>query len=347
MLTREKILEALATIKDPVSGRNVVEAGMISGLAIRDEGRVGFLITIPPHQHAEKSWLQGACEQVVMAIPGVNNVTAVLTAEATQTVKPYIESAQLKKASWNTQPISHVRRVIAIASGKGGVGKSTTAVNLAHALHAQKKQVGILDADIYGPSVPRLMGLTGMPESRNGKILPLRKQGIACMSMGLLVGEESALVWRGPQLTKTLNQLLRTVEWGTHDAPLDVLIIDMPPGTGDVHLSLVQQAPVDGAVIVTTPQDVAVADARKCIDMFHKTRVPILGIIENMSGFREPASGVIYPIFGAGGGRRLAEATHTPFLGKIPIEIALREASDAGVQYKDDAGVYAKIAALI
>jgi ATP-binding protein involved in chromosome partitioning len=247
-----------------------------------------------------------------------------------------------KKAVWNFEPLAHVKRVIAVASGKGGVGKSTTAVNLACALVALGKRVGLLDADIHGPSIPRMMGLAGQPDIRDGKIIPLTGHGVACISMGLLVGENSAIVWRGPQVSKALHQMLRDVQWGTESSPLDVLLVDMPPGTGDIHLSLVQQAPVDGAIIVTTPQDVAVADARKCVDMFRKVRVPVLGVIENMSVFIDP-SGARHAIFGEGGGKRMAENEKVPFLGEIPIDMKLREASDAGTMYSDN-GVYRAIA---
>jgi ATP-binding protein involved in chromosome partitioning len=373
MLTREDILRALAVVECGENGTSVVEAGMISGVTVKEGGRVGFLITITAADRDKKAWLQPACEQAVLKLPGVTKVTAVLTAQATDpnpVIRNGVDSRRssiattpaeaegkrsggespppiTKKARWNTEPIPFVRRLIAVASGKGGVGKSTTAVNLAHALSASGRHVGLLDADIYGPSLPRMMGLSGMPDTKEGRIIPPSAYGIACMSMGLLVGEDSALVWRGPQMSKALAQLLRGVAWGNEAAPLDALIIDMPPGTGDVHLSLVQQAPVDGAVIVTTPQDVAVADARKCIDMFRKTRVPVLGVIENMSGFLDPATGMTHAIFGAGGGRRLAQTCSVPFLGAVPIEIALREASDAGEKYQDKARVYTAIAALI
>jgi len=249
-------------------------------------------------------------------------------------------SAATRSAIWNFTPVEGVSRIIAVASGKGGVGKSTTAVNLAYALARAGKRVGLLDADIYGPSVPRMTGLNAKPEVKDNRIIPLHSQGVAVMSMGFLVGGDSALVWRGPQLTKALHQMLRTVAWGNKEAPLDILLIDMPPGTGDIHLSLVQQAPVDGAIIVTTPQEVAVADARKCIDMFRKVNVKILGVIENMSGFADPATGTVHAIFGEGGGKRLAESAGVPFLGEVPIDIGLRIASDTGAAFEDKAAIY-------
>ncbi len=362
MLTRDDILKALGGVTDRESGMSVVEAGIISDITVKDGGKVGFLITISPQDRGKKEWLQAACERAVAMLPGVTGITAVLTAEISGSVDTRKNASDdlageisrreigggappIKKAQWNTEPLPYVHRLIAVASGKGGVGKSTTAVNLAHALHAQGKRVGLLDADIYGPSLPRMMGLKGTPQAKDGRIIPPVAYGIACMSMGLLVGEESALVWRGPQMSKALHQLLRGVAWGLPDAPLDILLIDMPPGTGDVHLSLVQQAPVNGAVIVTTPQDVAVADARKCIDMFRKTRVSIMGVIENMSGFKDPVTGVVHAIFGSGGGRALAASAGAPFLGEVPIEIALRETSDTGRRFEDNAGIYTAIAA--
>jgi ATP-binding protein involved in chromosome partitioning len=353
MLTRENIVEALAGVRDPARGLNVVEARMISGITLKEDGRVGFLITIAPGEHREKAWLRAACERAVAALSGVSAVTAVLTAEgkpdeskqSDSSSHQVMESPGRPKAQWNTEPLAHVRRLIAVASGKGGVGKSTTSVNLAHALCGGGRRVGLLDADVTGPSIPRMMGLTGVPEVKDGRIIPPLAHGIRCMSMGLLVGQDSALVWRGPQLSKALAQMLRGVEWGTQGEPLDMLLIDMPPGTGDIHLSLAQQAPLSGAIIVTTPQEVAVADARKCIDMFRKVRVPVLGVIENMSGFSDPATRTVHAIFGAGGGRRLAESQNVPFLGEVPIEIALREASDAGSRFEDKTGIYRQIVA--
>jgi len=226
-----------------------------------------------------------------------------------------------KPAVWVSEPLPHVKRVIAIASGKGGVGKSTTTVNLAHALSQAGKRIGILDADIYGPSIPRMMALSGKPDF-NEKMIPLENHGIKCMSMGFITGDEAAVL-RGPMITKTLNQLLRMTQWGTPQAPFDALLVDMPPGTGDIHLSMAQQVPLNGAIIVTTPQEVAVMDARKCASMFTKVKVPVIGVIENMSG----------SIFGNGGGARLAKELAVPFLGSVAMDAAICSAMDQGKVY--------------
>jgi ATP-binding protein involved in chromosome partitioning len=226
-------------------------------------------------------------------------------------------------AIWNTEPLPNVKRVVAIASGKGGVGKSTTAVNLAQALNKMGKRVGLLDADIYGPSVPRMMALSGQPDIKNGKMVPLENHGIQCMSMGFITGDEAAVL-RGPMISKTLTQLLRMSAWGTDSAPLDLLIVDMPPGTGDIHLSMAQLVPLSGAIIVTTPQEVALIDARKCVKMFGKVGVPVLGVIENMSG----------SIFGSGGGKKLANEFSVPLLGTIVMDETICRASDAGALYQ-------------
>ena len=248
-----------------------------------------------------------------------------------------------KPAIWNFVPIPNVKNILAIASGKGGVGKSTTAVNLALAMVAQGKRVGLLDADIYGPSIPRMLGLSGKPEIVNDKMQPLIRYGIRTNSMGYITGDEAAIL-RAPMITKALNQLLRLTNWGTEAEPLDVLLIDMPPGTGDIHLSVVQQVQITGAIIVTTPQDVATIDARKCADMFQKTGVKLLGVVENMSYFTDTTGNKI-PIFGEGGGKKLADEFNMPLLGSVPIDIDLRSASDNGLEYKGFcAEIYRKIA---
>ena len=223
-----------------------------------------------------------------------------------------------------------MRHVVAVASGKGGVGKSTVAVNLAAALAKLGLSVGLLDADVYGPSAPQMTGLHDEPKQVGGKLQPLQAWGFRMMSIGLLVDEAAPMIWRGPMASSALNQLLNDVTWGTAEAPLDVLVIDMPPGTGDIQLTLAQRVSLAGAVVVSTPQDVALIDVRRGVSMFEKTHVPILGVIENMAFFADPATGAQIPIFGHGGAKATAEALGAPFLGEIPIDIALRQACDDG-----------------
>lgn len=233
-----------------------------------------------------------------------------------------------KPAQWNFTPLNGVKRTIAIASGKGGVGKSTVTVMMAHYFAAKGQRVGILDADIYGPSIPRMLDLKGRPQVQDKTMTPLQQYGIYCNSMGFLVEDESALVWRGPMITKALNQLARTTKWDA-DGALDLLLVDMPPGTGDVHLSMAQQVPLDGVIIVTTPQQVAVQDAQKCVDMFNRVNISILGILENMSWFASD-DGTRQEIFGAGGGAELATKAGCPLLGQIPLQPALGTKLDIG-----------------
>ena len=314
--------------------------GMISGVVVRDS-KVGFVITIDPDDKKSKAYLREACEREISRLEGVVSVTAVLTAQSHTPIPPKPESGYAQpreRAQWNLTPIDHVRSVIAVASGKGGVGKSTTAVNLALALQAHGKHVGLLDADIYGPSLPRMMGLASQqPEIVEGKMIPPQSHGIACMSMGFITGDEAAIL-RGPMISKTLHQLLRFTRWGTIDTPLDTLIVDMPPGTGDIHLSMAQQVPLTGAVIVTTPQEVAVIDARKCIKMFQKLDIRVLGVVENMSYFMD-AAGTRIALFGEDGGKRLADEMRIPFLGEVPIDAAIVAASDTGQRYE---GIHAR-----
>lgn len=337
MLSPTTILEALDTIKETDGVRTLVSSGRISGISLRDSA-VGFVLAVSAQEANHTAAMEAACERVLKA-RGASSITIVTTADNAP-----VRSGPARKSEWNSERLPHVHQVLAVASGKGGVGKSTTSVNLAHALAAQGKKVGLLDADIYGPSLPRMMGIREKPSSREGMIIPPQGHGITCLSMGMMMDESAAVVWRGPQVSRALAQMLRGAQWGMPEAPLDMLIIDLPPGTGDVHLSLVQQVPVDGVVIVTTPQAVAVADARKAIDMFRKVYVPLVGVIENMGAFVD-ASGMRHALFGEGGGAALAEACHIHFLGTVPLDVRLREAGDEGTVFDDKAGIYQTLAA--
>jgi ATP-binding protein involved in chromosome partitioning len=318
---RDEVLKALSQVGDPASGKSIVEAGLIEGLVVKD-GHVSFAIEVPAERGAAAEPLRREAERVVAELPGVLSVTAVLTAHR--------GGERAGSGAPRTAPaagIPGVAAVIAVASGKGGVGKSTVAVNLALALAKLGLKTGLLDADIYGPSVPRLLDIREKPKSRDGKTLePIEKFGIRTMSIGFLIGEEEPMVWRGPMVTSALSQMLADVSW----APLDVLVVDMPPGTGDAQLTMAQRVPLKGAVIVSTPQDLALVDARKGLAMFRKTQVPILGIVENMSVFVCPHCGHESSIFGHGGARKTAESLDVPFLGEIPLVPSIRETSDAG-----------------
>lgn len=331
-ITTELLLNALRNVKDTDTGVDVVSAGLISGIVLQP-GKAGFLITIAPQDKHRKAYLREACEKAVLALDGIHSVTAVLTAQTSADAAMNSHQQQhtaaggdRARAQWNLTPLPGVSRVIAVASGKGGVGKSTTAVNIARAVAASGHSAALLDADIYGPSLPHMTGLSGQPTVKDGLMQPLMSGQIACMSMGFITGDEAAIL-RGPMITKTLQQMLRMSAWGTRD----LLVVDMPPGTGDVHISMVQQVPLSGAVIVTTPQEVALIDARKCAQMFMKVGVPILGVIENMSYLPLPGNDQKQYIFGKGGGKKLALELGVPLLAEIPILQALGEAADNGL----------------
>jgi ATP-binding protein involved in chromosome partitioning len=273
--------------------------------------------------------VRDAAEAALIALPGIGRVSVILTAEAAPATRP-VRHASLSpqavdqgrpKAPVATDRPAHVRRVLAVASGKGGVGKSTVAVNLAAALAARGLSVGLLDADVYGPSLPTMLGMSGKPEYRDGMMEPHRVHGLRAMSVGLLTQTSDAMIWRGPMASQALTQMLTQTRWGTEDAPLDVLVVDLPPGTGDVQLTLVQKTPLDGVVIVSTPQEVALADARRAHTLFQKVGTPTLGLIENMSG----------PVFGRGGAEAEAGRLGIAFLGDLPLDAVLREGGDAGV----------------
>ncbi len=346
-ITEERVLEALRRVRDPERGKDLVSLGMIGGLAIKD-GNVGFSVEVDAARGAGAEPLRKAAEQAVFALDGVTSVTAVLTAHRKAGPAPggvgpngvgpdrdgpggSGPGANAPATGQGPAPrgpgADRIGSIVAIASGKGGVGKSTTAANLALALMAEGARTGLLDADIYGPSMPRMMGVRGKPTTTDGKVLdPMMGHGVKLMSMGFLVDEETPMIWRGPMVMSALQQLLHDVAWG----PLDVLVVDMPPGTGDAQLTLAQTARLSGAIIVSTPQDIALLDARKGLNMFRKVDVPVLGIVENMSYFQCPHCGERSDVFSHGGARREAERLGVPFLGEIPLDIAIRETSDGG-----------------
>jgi ATP-binding protein involved in chromosome partitioning len=329
---RTSVLAALDAVIDPVSGQGLVAAGLVQGLVVAPapEGfRAGFVMEVTAGSTALYAPVRDAAEAALIALPGIGRVSVILTAEAAPATRP-VRHASLSpqavdqgrpKAPVATDRPAHVRRVLAVASGKGGVGKSTVAVNLAAALAARGLSVGLLDADVYGPSLPTMLGMSGKPEYRDGMMEPHRVHGLRAMSVGLLTQTSDAMIWRGPMASQALTQMLTQTRWGTEDAPLDVLVVDLPPGTGDVQLTLVQKTPLDGVVIVSTPQEVALADARRAHTLFQKVGTPTLGLIENMSG----------PVFGRGGAEAEAGRLGIAFLGDLPLDAVLREGGDAGV----------------
>jgi ATP-binding protein involved in chromosome partitioning len=332
---RAAILAVLDTVRDPKSGLGLVSAGLVQALMLRP-GRAGFMMEVAQADADLYAATRDAAEAALRAAPGVERAQVVLTT-ATVRVRRGARMTPDAQAQLAPQPTSgamrpaHVRHVIAVASGKGGVGKSTVAVNLACAMGLLGRKVGLLDADVYGPSVPRMTGVDADPEmTPDKKLRPLKAWGLKIMSIGLLVDEASPMIWRGPMASSAVNQMLNDVAWGEADDPLDVLVIDMPPGTGDIQLTIAQRVALSGAVVVSTPQAVALIDVRRGISMFEKTRTPILGVVENMAYFPDPATGAPIPIFGRGGAQETAKTLGAPFLGEIPIEMALREACDAG-----------------
>ena len=326
-VSENQILDALRAVRDPERGGDIVSLGMVSGVVIRD-GNVGFAIEVEAERGPRLEPLRKAAEHAVEALPDVLSVTAVLTAEARpRSGAPPPAAAQPAPAAAKTALAPGVRAIVAVASGKGGVGKSTVAANLALGMKANGLRVGVLDADIYGPSMPRMLGISGRPQMADAKILrPMENYGLKCMSIGFLVPEDTPMIWRGPMVMSALQQMLRDVAWGE----LDIMIVDMPPGTGDAQLTMAQQVALAGAVIVSTPQDIALIDARKGLNMFTKVNVPVLGIIENMSYFLCPHCGERSDIFSHGGARQEAERLGTDFLGEVPLDMAIRETSDEG-----------------
>ncbi|MFM8746749.1 MAG: iron-sulfur cluster carrier protein ApbC [Aestuariivirga sp.] len=322
-VTQEAVLAVLKRIAAPDGRGNVVSAGLVSDIAI-EGGTVMFALTASPQHMRAMEMLRGAVEKAVLGIPGVSKAVVALTAE-----RAPAKSEGQPAAGQRGSGIPGIRHLVAVASGKGGVGKSTTAVNLALALHSLGLRVAVLDADVYGPSIPKLFGLNGKPEASSEpgkKMKPMSRHGVEVMSIGFLVPEDTPMIWRGPMVMSALTQLLRETAW----SPADVMVIDMPPGTGDVQLTLAQQTPLSGAVIVSTPQDLALIDARKGINMFRKVNVPVIGILENMSYFVCSRCGERHEIFGHGGAREEAARIGVPCLGEVPLDKELRLRSDAG-----------------
>ena len=348
----DALRDALRAIREPVSGRDIVSAGLVEAIQVR-EGLVQVTLLTDRERAAAMEPVRRAVEALMAGQPGVTNATAILTAHkgpspasapATRRGNPppagpgagvrpgpggHSPAGPGGPGAGGTKPallLPDVKAIVAVASGKGGVGKSTVAVNLAVSLARQGHKTGLLDADIHGPSLPRMVGVHRKPEVRNDKMIPLQAWGLSCMSIGFVVDEETPMIWRGPMVMGALEQMMGQVEWGA----LDVLVVDMPPGTGDAQLTMAQRVSLTGAVIVSTPQDIALTDARRGVKMFEKTRVPVLGIVENMSFFCCPNCGHRTDVFGHGGARAEAARLGVEFLGEIPLLLDIRTASDAG-----------------
>ncbi|WP_210184792.1 Mrp/NBP35 family ATP-binding protein [Allgaiera indica] len=347
MIEADNVLAQLRRVKGPELSGNIVDLGLLSDLVIEGD-KVVFSIAVPAQLAAQLEPLRAAAEKAACAAEGVARAIVTLTAaqalrdgataggasrpapradQADDVPPPMLGRARAQAGPAAKAPVPGIGAIIAVASGKGGVGKSTTSVNLALALAAQGLRIGILDADIYGPSMPRLLRVSGRPDAGAGNIIePLMAYGLKVMSMGFMVDEEEPMIWRGPMVMQALTQMLREVNWGE----LDMLIVDMPPGTGDAQLTMAQSVPLAGAVIVSTPQDLALIDARKGLNMFRRVEVPILGLIENMSTFICPDCGSRHDIFGHGGARDEAARIGVPFLGEVPLEMTIRAHSDHG-----------------
>jgi len=324
MTDKTAILAALAKVTMPDGKASLAASGALSEIVIH-QGKAYFSISVPANAVAASESLRKAAEAAALGVDGIASALVTLTAEkapAPAAQKPAAAPAGVKTA------VEGVKHIIAVASGKGGVGKSTTSCNLALSFAAMGLKVGVLDADIYGPSMPKLFAIHGRPTLAGGRVLnPMEGYGVKVMSIGFLVDEEAAMIWRGPMVISAIQQMLREVAWGE----LDILVVDMPPGTGDAQLTMAQNVPLAGAVIVSTPQDLALIDARRGVAMFRKVEVPILGVVENMSTFICPSCGTRHDIFGHGGAMAEAKRIGVPFLGEIPLAMTIREKSDAGL----------------
>jgi ATP-binding protein involved in chromosome partitioning len=362
-VTQQQVQDALAKVATP-RGVALTNANVLSPISATD-GKVFFSINVEAAEARAWESVRAAAESAVRAIPGVEVAMVALTAErkaGSAAPAPHRHAPGVQNVAAHRPPpggpspmskqteIPGVAAIIAVASGKGGVGKSTTALNLALGLRDLGLRVGLLDADIYGPSVPRLTGVREKPQLNDDrKMIPLQRFGLSIMSIGFLVEEETAMIWRGPMVMSAVTQMLRDVAWGT----LDVLVVDMPPGTGDAQLTLAQNVPLKGAIIISTPQDLSLIDARRGLAMFRKVNVPVLGIIENMSYFQCPHCGTQSDIFGHGGARHEAEHLGVPFLGEIPLHMSIRATSDAGTPVVESepngphAAIYRAIAAKV
>lgn len=357
---REAVLAALRGLANPLGGSDPVTAGLVVGLEAR-AGQVQFALAVPRAEAARLEPFRREAERAAAAVPGVREVVAVLTAARPAGPAPAPPPPPAPEApgpgrrggartpGQGAMLLPDVRAIVAVASGKGGVGKSTTAVNLAVALAAQGLRVGLLDADIHGPSLPQMLGLRQRPRAEGQRIIPLARFGLKAMSIGFLVEEETPMIWRGPMVMGALEQLMGQVEWG----PLDCMVVDMPPGTGDAQLTMSQRVPLAGAVIVSTPQDVALIDARRGVRMFEKVGVPVLGLVENMSYHLCPACGHREDVFGHGGAEAEAARLGVEFLGALPLKLAIRELADAGTPIvaarpeTEEAATYRRIAARV
>ena len=348
-VTEEQILAALSAVQDPSQNKDIVALGLVQAIQINDSN-ISFMLVVPPHRGPAMEPIRKRAEQAALSIEGVTSATVLVTAHESRADSPSASMSDSGAAAGQVKEKileSKVRRFIAVASGKGGVGKSTTAVNIAIALKMEGLRVGLLDADVYGPSQPRMLGISGKPPAVGGDMVaPLQNYGIKLMSMGLLVPDDTAMIWRGPMVQSALTQMLNSVAWGE----LDVIIIDLPPGTGDIQISLAQQVKLAGAVIVSTPQDIALLDVVKALTMFEKATLPVLGMVQYMAVWHCPDCGRVDHIFGEGGAAAEASRRGIDLLGDIPLSLAVRQGSDSGLPvilsepHSEHAAAYKQIA---